>query len=59
MVKIEKYSHIIFLITLIGGILVWIGWYGFNTGSAYTLNDVALTSFVQYDYAQVVALLAG
>ena len=44
--KIEKYDHIIFLITLIGGILVWIGWYGFNTGSAYTLNDVALTSFV-------------
>lgn len=44
--KIEKIQPHILLITLIGGILVWIGWYGFNTGSAYTLNDVALTSFV-------------
>ena len=46
MVKIEKIQPHNLLITLIGGILVWIGWYGFNTGSAYTLNDVALTSFV-------------
>ncbi|EZI36496.1 ammonium transporter [Staphylococcus haemolyticus] len=44
--KIEKIKPHNLLITLIGGILVWIGWYGFNTGSAYTLNDVALTSFV-------------
>ncbi|MGV3096633.1 ammonium transporter, partial [Staphylococcus borealis] len=44
--KIEKIQPHNLLITLIGGILVWIGWYGFNTGSAYTLNDVALTSFV-------------
>ena len=45
MVKLKNTPHNL-LITLIGGILVWIGWYGFNTGSAYTLNDVALTSFV-------------
>ena len=44
--KIEKIQPHNLLITLIGGILVWIGWYGFNTGSAYTLNDVALISFV-------------
>lgn len=44
--KIEKIQPHNLLITLIGGILVWIGWYGFNTGSAYTLNDVGLTSFV-------------
>lgn len=44
--KIEKIQLHNLLITLIGGILVWIGWYGFNTGSAYTLNDVALISFV-------------
>ena len=56
MVKLKNTPHNL-LITLIGGILVWIGWYGFNTGSAYTLNDVALTSFVNTIIAQVVALL--
>lgn len=44
--KIEKIQPHNLLITLIGGILVWMGWYGFNTGSAYSLNDVALASFV-------------
>lgn len=44
--KIEKIQPHNLIITLIGGILVWMGWYGFNTGSAFTLNDVALTSFV-------------
>ncbi|KRG10965.1 ammonium transporter [Staphylococcus sp. NAM3COL9] len=34
------------IITLIGGILVWVGWYGFNVGSALTFNDIAMTSFV-------------
>ena len=44
--KIEKIQPHNLLITLIGGILVWIVGMAFNTGSAYTLNDVALTSFV-------------
>lgn len=34
------------VITLIGGIFVWLGWYGFNVGSAYTFDSIALTSFV-------------
>lgn len=34
------------IITLIGGILVWIGWYGFNVGSAFTFDEIAMTSFV-------------
>lgn len=34
------------IITLVGGILVWVGWYGFNVGSALTFNDIAMTSFV-------------
>lgn len=34
------------IITLVGGIFVWVGWYGFNVGSALTFNDIAMTSFV-------------
>lgn len=34
------------IITLIGGILVWVGWYGFNVGSALTFNEIAMVSFV-------------
>ncbi|WP_436855635.1 ammonium transporter [Staphylococcus caeli] len=34
------------IITLIGGILVWGGWYGFNVGSALTFNEIAMVSFV-------------
>lgn len=44
--KVEKLQPNNLLITLIGGIFVWIGWYGFNTGSAFTLNDIAVISFV-------------
>ena len=34
------------IISLIGGILVWIGWYGFNVGSALTFDYIAMTSFI-------------
>lgn len=34
------------IITLIGAILVWVGWYGFNVGSALTFDGIAMTSFV-------------
>ena len=34
------------IITLIGAILVWVGWYGFNVGSALTFDSIAMTSFV-------------
>ena len=43
------------LITLIGGILVWLGWYGFNVGSAFTFDQIALASFVN----TVIAASAG
>lgn len=49
--KTEKLQPHNLLITLIGGILVWMGWYGFNTGSAYTLNDIAVVSFVNTSIA--------
>ena len=41
--KKETYSHNL-LITLIGGILVWLGWYGFNVGSAFTFDHIAMIS---------------
>nr|WP_232167632.1 hypothetical protein [Staphylococcus simulans] len=34
------------VISLIGAIMVWLGWYGFNAGSAYTFNAIAMTAFV-------------
>ena len=34
------------VITLIGGILVWFGWFGFNTGSALTFDSIAMLAFV-------------
>ncbi|HEN4136656.1 TPA: ammonium transporter [Staphylococcus aureus] len=33
------------IITLIGGIFVWIGWYGFNVGSAFTFDNIAMLAF--------------
>ncbi|MBO1198319.1 ammonium transporter [Staphylococcus simiae] len=33
------------IITLIGGIFVWVGWYGFNVGSAFTFDHIAMLAF--------------
>lgn len=44
--KKEKHTPHNLLITLIGGILVWLGWYGFNVGSAFTFDHIAMISFV-------------
>ncbi|MNM64081.1 Ammonium transporter NrgA [compost metagenome] len=32
--------------TILGGGLLWFGWFGFNAGSALGLNDVALDAFI-------------
>ena len=42
--KKEKHTPHNLLITLIGGILVWLGWYGFNVGSAFTFDHIAMIS---------------
>lgn len=34
------------VITMIGAILVWFGWFGFNTGSALTFDTIAMFAFV-------------
>jgi Amt family ammonium transporter len=33
-------------LTILGGSLLWFGWFGFNVGSALTLNDIAMIVFV-------------
>ena len=40
---------------LIAYILVWLGWYGFNVGSAFTFDQIAMVSFVN----TVIAASAG
>lgn len=42
----------------IGGTLVWLGWFGFNTGSALSLNDVAMHAFVNTSTAAVFGIVA-
>lgn len=44
--KQEKHTPHNLLITLIGGILVWLVWYGFNVGNAFTFDQIVLASFV-------------
>ncbi|HDG1030091.1 TPA: ammonium transporter [Staphylococcus aureus] len=58
------------IITLIGGIFVWIGWYGFNVGSAFTFDNIAMLAFtntvitpaagyVTYLSATIMAMIGG
>lgn len=42
-------------LTVLGASLLWFGWYGFNVGSALTLNSVAMFAFVN----TIVASAAG
>ena len=42
---------------LLGTAILWIGWYGFNAGSAFGINDVALNAFLTTTVATSVAML--
>ncbi|MCD7034770.1 ammonium transporter [Metabacillus sp. GX 13764] len=37
--------------TVLGGGLLWFGWFGFNVGSSLSLNEVALTAFINTNTA--------
>jgi Amt family ammonium transporter len=44
-------------LTILGGALVWFGWYGFNVGSALTLNDVAMYAFINTNTAAAAGII--
>ncbi|TYR81756.1 ammonium transporter [Priestia megaterium] len=44
-------------LTLIGGMLIWFGWFGFNVGSALTLNEVAMTAFINTNTAAATGIV--
>jgi len=43
--------------TLIGASLLWVGWFGFNAGSALAANGLAATAFVNTQIAAAAAVL--
>lgn len=44
-------------LTILGGALVWFGWFGFNVGSALTLNDVAMYAFINTNTAAAAGII--
>lgn len=42
---------------LLGTAILWIGWYGFNAGSAFGINNVALAAFLTTTVATAVSML--
>jgi Amt family ammonium transporter len=41
----------------LGGALVWFGWFGFNVGSALTLNEVAMYAFINTNTAAAAGII--
>nr|WP_236033288.1 ammonium transporter [Helicobacter turcicus] len=45
-------------LSFIGAILLWMGWLGFNTGSALSVNSVAVNAFITTNFSVVGAMLS-
>ncbi|KKB74302.1 MULTISPECIES: ammonium transporter [Bacillus] len=45
------------LLTLLGAALIWFGWFGFNVGSALTLDEVAMTAFINTNTAAAAGVI--
>jgi Amt family ammonium transporter len=43
--------------TLLGAGLLWVGWIGFNAGSALAINDIAISAFVTTHLAAAAGML--
>ena len=44
-------------LTIIGATLIWFGWFGFNVGSALTINEVAMTVFINTAVASATGII--
>ncbi|TLE17247.1 ammonium transporter [Helicobacter apodemus] len=45
-------------LSFIGAILLWMGWLGFNTGSALSVNSVAVNAFITTNFSVAGAMLS-
>ncbi|RYG35082.1 ammonium transporter [bacterium] len=45
-------------LTLLGGGLLWVGWFGFNAGSALSIGDLAVNAFLTTHLAAAAGMLA-
>ena len=46
------------VLSFIGACLLWVGWFGFNAGSALAANGLATSAFVATDFAAAAAAIA-
>ncbi|WP_226555318.1 ammonium transporter [Priestia aryabhattai] len=44
-------------LTLLGGMLIWFGWFGFNVGSSLTINSVAMSAFINTNTAAATGII--
>lgn len=54
--KSESAPHNLHL-TFLGAALIWFGWYGFNVGSALSINEVAMNVFVNTAVAAAAGII--
>jgi len=50
-------QHYNILWVLLGTAILWIGWYGFNAGSALAMNDVAIQAFLTTTVATATSMM--